>query len=142
MIHFELVTLAGIVHKEKVFQVSLPTPDGLIAIYKDHAPLVSLTTNGVISVRREANHPDDMLEQYAINAGGVIEIANDTVRVLVDEADNSKDIDEKQAQAAYEHAKKLAAEAGDEESLEKAMNNLDRETVRLKLAELKRRKKR
>ncbi len=142
MIYFELVTLTGIVLKEKVFQVSLPTPDGLIAIYKDHAPLVSVTTNGVISVRRESNHPDDMLEQYAINAGGVIEIANDTVRVLVDEADNGKDIDEKQAQAAYDHAKKLAAEAGDEESLEKAMNNLDRETVRLKLAELKRRKKR
>lgn len=142
MIYFELVTLTGIVLKEKVFQVSLPTPDGLIAIYKDHAPLVSVTTNGVISVRREPNHPDDMLEQYAINAGGVIEIANDTVRVLVDEADNGKDIDEKQAQAAYDHTKKLAAEAGDEESLEKAMNNLDRETVRLKLAELKRRKKR
>lgn len=142
MIYFELVTLTGIVLKEKVFQVSLPTPDGLIAIYKDHSPLVSVTTNGVISVRREPNHPDDMLEQYAINAGGVIEIANDTVRVLVDEADNGKDIDEKQAQAAYDHAKKLAAEAGDEESLEKAMNNLDRETVRLKLAELKRRKKR
>lgn len=142
MIYFELVTLTGIVLKEKVFQVSLPTPDGLIAIYKDHSPLVSVTTNGVISVRREPNHPDDMLEQYAINAGGVIEIANDTVRVLVDEADNGKDIDEKQAQAAYDHAKKLAAEAGDEESLEKAMNNLDRETVRLKLAELKRRKQR
>ena len=142
MIQFELVTLTGIVLKEKVFQVVLPTPDGLIAIYKDHAPLVSLTTNGVISVRREPNHTDDMLEQYAINSGGVIEIANDTVRVLVDEADNSKDIDEKQAQAAYEYAKKLTAEAGDEESLEKAMNNLDRVAVRLKLAELKRHKRR
>jgi len=142
MISFELVTLTGIKHKEKVYQVSLPTPDGLIAIYKDHAPLVSLTSNGVISVRRESNHPDDMLEQYAINSGGVIEIANDTVRVLVDEAYNGKDIDEKQAQAAYDHAKQLAAEAGDEESLEQAMNNLDREAVRLRLAELKRHKKR
>lgn len=142
MIHFELVTLKGIKHKEKVFEVLLPTPEGQIAVFKDHAPLVTLTEHGIILVRREANHPEDMLERYAVNAGGVIEIADDNVRVLVDEADRGEDINEAEAHAALEHAKKLVAEAGDEESLEKAVANLDRASVRLKLADLKRHKKR
>lgn len=142
MIQFELVTLTGVKQHEEVYQVSLPTPDGIIAVYKDHSPLVSLTDNGVISVRRQANHPDDMLELYAVNAGGVIEIANDVVRVLVDEADRPEEIDEQQAKQAYEYAKKLAAETGDEKSIEQAVNNLDRQAVRLKLAGLKRHKRR
>ncbi len=142
MIHFELVTLKGLKHRETVYEVLLPTPEGQIAVFKDHAPLVTLTSSGMILVRREANHPEDMLERYAVNAGGVIEIADNKIRVLVDEADASDDIDAAEAQAAYEHAKKLVAEAGDEQSLEQAVSNLDRQAVRLKLADLKRRKHR
>lgn len=142
MVHFELVTLKGIKHREKVYEVLLPTPEGQIAVFKDHAPLVTLTDNGIILVRKQQNHPEDMLERYAVNAGGVIEIAEDNIRVLVDEADRSEDINETEAKEAYELAKKLVAEAGDEQSLEQAVANLDRQAVRLKLADLKRRKQR
>lgn len=140
MTHFELVTLKGVKVREDVYEVLLPTPEGIIGVFANHAPLVSTTTNGIVSVRLESNHPDDMLEHYAVNAGGVIEIGNDTVRVLVDEADNSKDIDEKEATLAYEHAKKLASEARDQKSLDEAMSSLDRQAVRLQVANLKRRK--
>ena len=55
MIHFELVTLTGIKLREAVYEVKLPTPGGVIAVYKDHAPLVSTAVTGIITVRKKEN---------------------------------------------------------------------------------------
>lgn len=138
MISFELVTLKGVALREQVYEVLLPTPQGQIAVFDNHAPLVSTTAHGIVFVRKQANHPDDMLDSYAVNAGGVIDIGDNTVRVLVDEADHSSEIDEKAAEEAYEKAKKLAADARDQQSLDEALSAIDREAVRLKLAGLRR----
>lgn len=137
MIIFELVTLSGTKLKEEVYEVRLPTPDGEIGVFKDHMPLVSIATPGIIKVRPKANTPTDMMELYATN-GGVIEITDNHVRVLVDEADHSSEINEAEAQKAHEAARKLHANAKDRQSLDKAQAGLDRTTTRLKLAELRR----
>lgn len=139
MIHFELVTLSGVKHREKVHEVMLPTPDGQIAVFEHHAPLVSVAVPGEIIVRREAGHPDDMLDHYAIS-GGVIEIVDNVVRVLVEEADHAKEIDEKKAKEALELAQQLLKEAKDKVSLDKAQSLLDRQAVRLKVAGMRRHK--
>ena len=141
MIHFELVTLTGVKLRKSVYEVKLPTPQGLIAIYKNHSPLVSLAETGVITVREKENTPDDLQEYYAIDSG-VIEIANDTVRVLVDEADKDSEVNEKEAEAALKRAMNLRVDAKDRVSLEKAQSLVDRESSRLKVASLKRRNRR
>lgn len=141
MIHLELVTLTGVKLRESVHEVLLPTPQGQIAVFDGHAPLVSTAVTGVISVRRKSDHPDDMMEHYAIDSG-VIEIADNTVRVLVDEADKDSEVSAKEAEAALEAAKKLRSEARDQVSLDKAQSLVDRESSRLKIAELKRRSRR
>jgi len=139
MISFELVTLSGVKSRGLVHEVMLPTMDGQIAVFEHHAPLVSLAIPGEVRIRREAKHPDNMLESYAIT-GGVIEIANNTVRLLVDEADHQKDIDEARAQKAFENAKELLKNAKDKVSLDKAQALLDRQAVRLNVARLRRRR--
>lgn len=139
MIHFELVTLSGVKHREKVHEVMLPTPDGQIAIFENHAPLVSVAVPGEVRIRRMAGQPDDMLEHFAIS-GGVIEITNNNIRVLVDEADHAKEIDEKQAREAYELAQKLLKDAKDRVSLDKAQALLDRQAVRIKVAGMRKHK--
>lgn len=141
MIHLELVTLTGVKLRESVYGVILPTPQGQIAVFENHAPLVSVATTGVISVRRKSDHPDDMMEHYAIDSG-VIEITGNTVRVLVDEADKDSEVSAKEAEVALEEAKKLRAEARDQVSLDKAQSLVDRQSSRLKIAELKRRSRR
>ncbi len=140
MITIELVTLTGVKLRESVHEVMLPTPDGIIAVFKDHAPLVSTAATGIISVRKKQDHPDDMMEHYAID-GGVIEIANNTVRVLVDEADKDSEVVAKEAEEALARAKKLRSEARDQVSLDKAQTLVDRETSRLRIAELRRRRR-
>lgn len=141
MIHIELVTLTGVKLRESVHEVLLPTPQGQIAVFKNHAPLVSIAATGVISVRRKDNHTDDMMEHYAIDSG-IIEIADDTVRVLVDEADKDSEVSTKEVEEALTRAKKMRAEAKDQVSLDKAQSLVDRQASRLKIADLKRRSRR
>lgn len=138
MIRFELVTLNGVKYSEEVHEVQLPTPQGYVGVFQHHATLVGLAVPGVISVRAKANQPDDMMEHFATN-GGVIEVADDTVRVLVDEAEAGDEISEAEIQKALEHARKLRAEAKDQVSLDHAQSLIDRQTVRLQVAGLKRR---
>lgn len=141
MIKFELVTLSGTKFGDDVYEVLLPTPDGIIAVFAHHMPLVSIASTGIISVRKKASDPDDFMERYAVS-GGVIEVLDNQVRVLVDEADHSDEINEAEAKKAYEEAQKLKSEAKDAVSLQHAQSLLDRTTTQLKVAELKRHRKR
>jgi len=59
--------------------------------------------------------------------------------VLVDEADHADDINEAEVQAAIELANQMKAEATDQVSLEHAQTMIDRHSVRLQVAGLKRR---
>ena len=140
-IHLQLVTLTGKIFDDDVYEVVLPTLDGQIGVLHDHMPLVSAATFGVISVRRNEKDRDDQMELFATN-GGVIEVSDNTLRVLVDEADHADDINQAEAEAAHERALKLKAEAKDEVALEKAQALVDRAQVRLQVAGLKHRRQR
>ncbi len=141
MIRFELVSLDGIKFSEDVYEILLPTLDGQIGVMPGHMPLISVATTGVISVRRNSNDRDDMMDNFAIS-GGVIEVANNKLSVLVDEADHADEINEAEAQKAFELAKKMKLEAKDQVSLEHAQGLIDRHAVRLQVAGLKRRHRR
>lgn len=141
MINLQLVTLAGPKFQDDVYEIILPTADGNIAVYPNHMPLVSVVIPGVISVRRKRTDSNEQVEHFATN-GGVVEIGSDTIRLLVDEADHADDIVEQEAKEALERAKQLKAEAKDEIEIERANALIDRQEVRLKVAELRRHRKR
>jgi F-type H+-transporting ATPase subunit epsilon len=137
MIHFQLVALTGTKFDADAYEVILPTLDGEIGVLQDHMPLVSVAMTGAIAVRKSARDSDRDREFFAIS-GGVIEVSNNNLRVLVDEADSADDINTAEAEAAMERAKQLKAEATDEVSLEHAQQLVDRHAVRLQVASLKR----
>ncbi len=141
MFRFQLVALSGSKFDEEVYEVVLPTLDGQIGVLKDHMPLFSVATNGVIAVRRNPKDSDTQRDFFATN-GGVIEVSNNTLRVLVDEADHADEINEAEAEAAFERAKQLKSEAKDQISLEHAQTIIDRHGVRLQVAGLRRRHQR
>lgn len=141
MIHFELVSLEGVKFSEDVYEVLLPTIDGEIGVMPGHMPLISVAKHGVVGIRRLATDKDDMMEYFAIN-GGVIEVADNVLRVLVDAADNADEINEQEAQKAFELAKKMVDEAEDAVSLQQAQSLVDRQAVRIQVAGLKRRNRR
>lgn len=138
---FELVTLAGVKVSEDIYEVILPTIEGQISVFPSHEPLVTVAVDGVIAVRKRKDDRDEALEYYAIS-GGVIEISGQKVKVLVDEADHAEDIVESESKTALERALKQRDEATDQIELEKAHQLVDRHAVRLKVADLHRRKRR
>ncbi|MDB5164206.1 MAG: atpC [Candidatus Saccharibacteria bacterium] len=141
LIHFELVTLDGTKFGEDVYEVILPTPDGYIGVLPHHIPLVTIASPGIISIRRKPGDRDDQMEYYATN-GGAIEVLGNVVRVLVDEADHEAEINEQEAQKAFERAQELREHAKDQVSLNEAQSLIDRQAVRLQVAGLRRRKRR
>jgi len=102
---------------------------------------VTIARDGVITVRRHKEDLDSQLEYFAIS-GGVVKIDYSSVQILVDEADHGDDIIEAETQAALERAIKARDEAGDQVEREKAKQLIDRHMVRLKVADLHRRKRR
>ena len=139
--NFKLVTLLGAKIDQEVYEVIIPTPNGEIAVYPSHEHLVSLAVPGVITIRHNRDDSDDKLDHLAIS-GGVIEILHKSVKVLVDEAIHADEIIEAESQAALNRAIELRNNAADQIELEKAHQIVDRNLVRLKVAELRRRHRR
>ena len=137
----QLVTLTGIKLDQEIYQATIPTTEGEIGVFPDHEPLVTIATPGVIVVRDREEDADDRMEYFAIS-GGVVEISSDSIRILVDEAEHGDEIIEAESRAALERALRLRDESEDQIELEKAHQLIDRHQVRLKVAELRRRKRR
>jgi F-type H+-transporting ATPase subunit epsilon len=140
VLRFQLVSLGGLKFDDEVYEVTLPTQDGIIGVLDHHMPLVSVASNGTIAVRHKSNDPDDFREYFAVS-GGVIEVSNNVLTVLVDEADHADEVDASEAQKAFELAQKMVKEAKDQVSLEHAQTLMDRQAVRLHVAGIKRRKR-
>lgn len=140
MFHFKLVSLTGVKFDGDVAEVILPTLEGQIGVEAHHMPLVSVATNGVISVRRNPKDRDGEREYFATN-GGVVEVSNNVLRVLADEADHADDINEAEAKVAFDRAQAMKADAKDQLSLDHAQAMVDRHAVRIQVASLKRHRK-
>jgi len=137
----QLVTLRGVGIDTDIYELIAPTTTGEIAVFPGHESLVTMATPGALSVRYKKGDADSALDFFAIS-GGVIEIGPTSIRVLVDEAEYGDDIVEAESRAALERALKLRDEAKNRVDLDKAHQLIDRHTVRLRVAELHRRRRR
>lgn len=135
--NLELITLLGIKIDKPAYEIIIPTADGEIAVFPGHEPLVTIVVAGAIAVRYNKDDKNDKLDYFAIS-GGVVEISQTAVRVLVDEADNGDDIIEAESKAALARAIELRDNASNQIELEKAHQLVDRHMVRLKVADLRR----
>lgn len=139
--HLQLITLQGVSVDTDVYELIAPTAAGEIAVFPGHEPLVTLASPGALAVRYEKGDSDSEMDYFAIS-GGVIEISQTDIRVLVDEADRGDDITEAEAKAALERAQKMKSEAKNQVDIDKASQLIDRSSVRLRVAELHRRRRR
>lgn len=134
----ELITLGGVKMDEEVYEVLIPTESGRIAVYPGHERLVTLAIPGVVQVLRQPNALDE--EIFVIN-GGIVEVNPQVIRILVDEAENAEEIVAAEAEAAIERAKQHLAAAKDQITVNEAQAMLNRHTVRLKVATLRRKRR-
>jgi F-type H+-transporting ATPase subunit epsilon len=140
MFKLQLYSLGGTHFDGEVYEAIVPTTEGDIAINGGHAPLVGVISAGIITIKKHKQDKADKHEHLAI-FGGAIEMLDNLARVLVDEAESKDQVVEDEAKKAYERAKKLKQDAKDDVSLAEAEALIDRQQVRLRLAELRKHSK-
>jgi F-type H+-transporting ATPase subunit epsilon len=138
---FELVSLDGVKFSEDAYAVVLPTASGQVTIMPGHEALLSVVTPGVVTIRRKKGDADTHLEHFA-TYGGVLEVSDGYARVLVDEATHGDDVNEAEAEKAHQAALDLRKNAKDQVELDKAQALVDRQAVRLAVAQVRRRNRR
>lgn len=141
MINLQLITLSGRHIDQDIYELVVPTTAGEIAINEGHAPLLGAVAPGVlrISYRKDANEADQ--ERFGVYTG-TIEVLNGQIKLLVDEVDTPESVVTSEAEAALKRAQELKAKAKDAVSIAEAQTMMDRQAVRLKLADLKKASKR
>lgn len=138
---FEVLTPEGLKFQATVYEILLPTPQGMIGVLPHHIPLITLIIPGVISIRHRETDSEEQLEHLA-TSGGFVDIAGNRVRVLADSAQRADDIDELKVQAALAQAQELKKNARDQVSLADATALIEENLARLKVTEIKRRRRR
>ncbi|MBL8015407.1 MAG: ATP synthase F1 subunit epsilon [Candidatus Doudnabacteria bacterium] len=84
--------------------ISIPTPQGIISIYPEHAELLSLISVGEIQVE-----VGDKTITLAISSGVLKVLPGNTVEILADTGELAEEIDLARAEAARLRAEQLLA---------------------------------
>lgn len=127
----ELVTAEGRVLSEEADFVLAPGIDGDLGVLPHHIPLLTPLRNGEVLVRNEDT------EHVLFVSGGFLEILPDKVTILADAAERAEDIDEARAEESRRRAQELLSQ---EASNAEAASALERATLRLRVAEVRRRR--
>jgi F-type H+-transporting ATPase subunit epsilon len=121
--------------EREIDSITVPGASGEITLLPKHAHLLSLLTNGIITIRSK----DD--EEYMAIGGGYLETDGKSIHILVSRAYNQSEIDEAATKEAMDRAKKVLQETKDKTEATEAIAALRRSTLDLKLLTKTRRKK-
>ncbi len=132
----QLVSQNGVSINSDVYEVSLPTSAGRIAIYDLHTPIITEAITGVVSLK---STPTSETEDITI-LGGIAEVTAHSLIILADDISVETSLDESQIQKAIDDAKNMVATAVDRTSLEEAKRQLEYSSLKLQLVSKKRRK--
>src|SRR5215472_5488362 len=125
----ELVTAEGRVLSQEADFVLAPGAEGERGVLPQHIPLLTPLRTGEVRVRNEDK------EEFLFVAGGFLEVLPDKVVILADVAERAEDIDEARAEEARKRAEELLQH--EPENVEAAAV-LEREVLRLRVAEIRR----
>ncbi|KAA3611268.1 MAG: F0F1 ATP synthase subunit epsilon [Calditrichaeota bacterium] len=117
-LHLEIVTPFGKTFSEEVLSCVVPGVRGQFQILTNHAPVISNITVGAIKIRTNSKE-----SVYIATSGGFCEVRNNEIKVIVESAEKSDEIDVSRALKSKERA---------EERLKTKSENID--DIRAKLA--------
>lgn len=131
----KIATPKKLTAEREIDSLTVPTASGEITILPHHAHLLTLLTNGILTIRSKKE------EEFMAIGGGYLETDGKTIQILVSRAYNQEEIDEKVTNEAIASAKRVLNETKDRAEREEATALLRRSTVDLKLLGKVRRRK-
>ncbi|MGL4935497.1 MAG: F0F1 ATP synthase subunit epsilon [Cetobacterium sp.] len=125
----ELVTPLNKVLSEEVNFVMLRTTEGDMGILPNHSPFVAGVATGEMKVRNNGQ------EKFYYVSGGFVEISNNVVTILADEAMDVKDIDLEAARKEAQIAKEKLEKSAEDMDIANVQKTLTQALTKVKLAE-------
>ncbi len=95
----EIATPERLLSSEKAVRAQIPAKEGYIGVLPDHAPLLSELGIGALTYTTSGDHRFSLAV-----AGGFLEIKDNVVRVLTDEAEKGHEIDVSKAEKDLKQA--------------------------------------
>ncbi len=137
LLHVRILSLAGTQFDGPAAGIALTTALGDIAVLADHAPITTIVRPGMVRVLMA----DGTADQTFVTFGGILDVDNGEARLLSDEVEHEDELIEKEIEAALATAQHLVSKATNTRELAEAQAMVDRQAVRLGVAQLRRRKK-
>ena len=130
-LHLEIVTAERLVLSDDVDQVNAPTKDGRIGILPRHMPLLTVLTEGELSIIKGG-----VRTEFAV-FGGFMEVLPDRVTILADACDRSDEIDLERAEDAKRRAEERLASRKSNQDMALAEADLRRALMQIKMAKVR-----
>lgn len=123
-----------LISDKKVDFITLPAWEGEMGILPDHMPYMVQLKEGIL--KYVADGKEDFLSIF----WGFAMIENNNVTVLTELGELAKELDEERARQEYQKAKDALTMKGKDIDLDTAQASLKKAVIRLKLAELKKKR--
>lgn len=125
----DIITPDGIIYKDDVEEVMLPTPTGQITILPHHIPLFAKLTEGEVIIKKNGK------ERLIAVLGGVVEVGNNAVSILSDYAVSADTVVLAKAAAAKERAEQALKNKQGSQDYALLDRDLKRSILDLKVAQ-------
>ncbi len=127
LIKVEVITPSKSAYNSEVISVTVPGSKGNFQVLYNHAPILSSLDIGKIKIVEGDNR-----EKIFATGGGMVEVLDNHVLILVESFESAEEIDVERAQRALERAKERLAHKNDpnidaaraEAALKRALNRL------------------
>lgn len=127
--NLEIITPTELVLKQEANFVKLKTIEGNMGILPGHAPFVSALVTGELKIKFENQ------EEFYFISGGFLEISNNKVIILADEAINAKDLNIVLARKAADEARAILDKIGEEKEVAVAEKMLRESLMKIQILE-------
>ena len=124
--HLDIVTPNGTSSIGKVNYLRAPSIDGLFGVLANHIPSIIAIGAGEIKITIEGK------DEFYATSGGYADINKESVSLVLETAENAKNIDIKRSEEAVKRANKHLDNPG--EDLSRARKAIERAKVRISVA--------
>lgn len=131
-LHVRVVTQTGSIFSGDADVVIAPGGEGELGILPKHAPLMTTLKIGALHIRKDA------AEDTIFVGGGFMEVYNNEVTILADDAEHADDIDEANAEEARRRAQVLLEQNSGDADVAFLQGQIERALGRIRVAEISR----
>lgn len=132
MMVLELITPERVTYKLEVKTLVVPTLDGFIAIWYNHAPLITALGTGIMWYRDNAGVKGGT-NRFAINTG-FMEVLDNSISVFAETIERGDEVDLERALAAKQRAEERLRIRSSDIDVERAQLSLARAIARIRAA--------